>query len=949
MIEKNTLKTRSSFSAFNIAPYLSALSTLAMLTIVFLFMGIAPFGSNTILVSDLSIQYAPFLLGYKEHILSGEMLSYSFLFGMGKNTLGLFAYYLSSPFNFITFLFPKGMISQAVVLMIMLRLALSAAFLTIFLQNRSGIKDKMSAVFGAMYALSSYAIVYMVNIIWLDGFMLLPLLLLFVEQYLEDNRKWPRIVLLLFYLFVANFYIAYIVGVFSFIYLVIRMIENYRPGNDGKKIRRVIFRYIGLAILSAGLSAMILLPAGLDTLRNPDYRSAELTLSSRFVITDVLNQLFSGTFDSLHSNKPYLYAGLITTFLIILYFMNPGIAKRSKAVFATLLAFFVLSFHMSLLDYAWHLFDLPNWFQYRNAFALVLITILYAYLSFTKRGTLTARHCVKAGIVLLSMMIFVHVLGDMRNDGFRFYLNLIFGILYFLAVLGLTIPKWPESVSRLQKLALPALVVFIVFDVAIANPKILRPQALGYPSAPVAKQSTDISNAQALVAEAADEMDDEKIDFYRIEVDDIIRSIEASSAGSILGTRSISNFQSASNKHLHRFLKQLGFATNYNYFACSHSYTSVVPDSLFGISYILSESDRCAGLEFVSSSAKEYPLSARHESSDAASGLTEDEETDHSEIFLFKNMSALPLVYTVRADASEYDYYSLETDTDEKDYFQFQNRWLSSLFEAFPEGHFVYYPANRVEKAIFNAIESDQWMGEYDARNLIDWDTLGEEPVEPLGEGMMYYYQINPDAKMAINYEVTIESQDPLYVAIPFLGCGFEAQLLVNGELVDGYNRSHYTMITYLGTFSPGERIAVSVVFDKEQSVVSNMGADFYYCDTQKFAELLKEQDPASGITNLKAENGRVSATVSLDEDRLLLTTVPYEHGWTLWVDGEETEIEPYQDALISVPLAAGTHTVKLEFEAPGLMTGLIISLISAGAFLAILITRKVLKREKSE
>jgi uncharacterized membrane protein YfhO len=947
MIEKNTLNKNSRLSGFNSAPWIAFFSTLAMLSLFFLVTGTSPFGPNTILISDLGIQYAPFLIGYKEHLLSGDMLSYSFLLGMGKNTLGLFAYYLSSPFNFLTFLFPKGMISQAVVMLIMSKLALASVFATLFLQKRSGLKAKMSALFGVSYAMSSYAVVYMINIIWLDGFMLFPLLLLFIEYYLEDTRKWGRLVGLLLLMFVSGFYIAYMVGIFSFIYLVIRLIEDYRPGTDSQKNINILFKYVGSALLAAGISAIILLPAGVDTLSNPDYRAAKLTISGRFVLTDILNQLFSGTFDSLHSNKPFIYSGLGITFLVILYFLNPAIARRSKIVLGAILTGFLLSFHLNLLDYVWHLFDIPNWFQYRNAFLLVLMLILYAYLSYLKRDSLTPKHFIQAGLILLSGLICVSVLGDMRTESLRLYVNLIFGLLYFLILLGITVPKWPETITRLRRLAIPALVVLVCVDIAIANPLMLRFRSLGLQSVHASQVSDDIRYAETLV-EQARERSTGNDSFRRIEIDNHINSIEASSGSAFLGIHSMSDFQSGSNKQLHRFLKQLGFATNYNYFSSMHNYTSVVADSFLGISHVLSEREDCYGLA---------PMSSAGETSFKTPDVQENEYTDksdakpqriRSEIFLFENESALPLMFTVRPDASTFDFYSLEKETEDKDYFHFQNQWLASMFESFDRGDSVFYPAGEVEMSVFNAIQSEKWEIEPEKDQLIDLDTLGDEPVGNTGDGLTHYFQINPEAKISLDYELVVESEDPLYISVPHIGGGFEGEVRLDGEMVWYLNRSHYTMILFLGCFSPGETIHVSVVFDQEVSVASLLDTQFYYCDTQKFTELLAEQDPAEGISDLAVEDGRVSASVKLTEDRLLLTTIPYERGWTLRVDGVKTDIVPYQDALISVPLKAGDHSIRLEFRAPGLTAGIIISSISLCAFvLLMLVGRAKSKRSK--
>ncbi|NLO62259.1 MAG: YfhO family protein [Clostridiaceae bacterium] len=944
MIEKKTLERQAGFGRAVRTPFISFLTTFLMLVLYFILSRIAPFGSVSALVSDMEVQYAPFLIGYKEHLTSGDMLSYSFLLGMGKNTLGMFAYYLASPFSLISFLFPKEMIGQAVVIIQILYLSTAASFMTVFLRKRSGRDDKAAAIFGVMYAMSSYAMLYMMNIMWLPGFMLLPLLLFFAEQLIEDHRKWVRLVPVMFLLFVSGYYVAYMVGIFSFVYLLIRLIEERRPGRDGKETARIVFRFIGCAVIAAGLSAVILIPAGLDTLGNPDYRRTDLVLSGRFVITGILDQLFCGTFDSLHSNKPFIYSGLITTFFCILYFLNPGIAKRSKIVFASVLSLMVLNFHLNLLDYVWHLFDLPNWFQYRNAFLFVCILILYAYLSFARRDALNVKQCVTAGLIVLGVLIFVYSFGDMKTESLRFYTNLVIGGLYFALIIGLVSPKWPEVIAGLKGLALPAMIVLILVDVGIANPMVLRLRSFGMQTRQAVQIGSDIKWADQLANEAGRIQEAEGKAFQRIEIDGKVNSVEAYNAGSTLGHPMISDFQSGANKHLHRFLKQLGFSTNYNYFSTTHSYTSVVPDSFLGISHILSERPDCAGMRHVMSVGETnvYELSVTGN----VSPLVKRRHTS-VEIHLFQNDAALPVLFTVRPDAAAFDYYSPEKDTVAKNLFEFQNRWLTSMFESFPENDVIYYPAGVREVEVFNAIMSDVWEAELKDEDLKDWDPLGNEPIDIGGEGVTHYFQITPKAGISILYRVVAGSEDPLYFSLPYIAQGFEGDVRLNGRQIGDVTRSEYSKIILLGRFAPGEVIEVEVLFEKEHSVVSLMDAFFYHCDTEKFFGRMAEQDASAGISGLKVGDGSVFAEVSLSDDRLLMTTVPFEKGWTLWVDGEKTPIVSYQGALIAVPLTAGQHSVRLEFRAPGVMTGEIVSILSAVAFFALIVVDRFSRRKQ--
>ena len=59
--------------------------------------GIWPFGSQSILRVDLYHQYAPFLEEFRNRVLSGQSLIYSWQTGLGKDFLSQTAYYTTSP------------------------------------------------------------------------------------------------------------------------------------------------------------------------------------------------------------------------------------------------------------------------------------------------------------------------------------------------------------------------------------------------------------------------------------------------------------------------------------------------------------------------------------------------------------------------------------------------------------------------------------------------------------------------------------------------------------------------------------------------------------------------------------------------------------------------------------------------------------------------------------
>lgn len=79
-----------------------------------------------------------------------------------------------------------------------------------------------------------------------------------------------------------------------------------------------------------------------------------------------------------------------------------------------------------------------------------------------------------------------------------------------------------------------------------------------------------------------------------------------------------------------------------------------------------------------------------------------------------------------------------------------------------------------------------------------------------------------------------------------------------------------------------------------------------------------------------------LKGTIDVQEDGVFATSVPYEAGWKLKVDGHTREInELIGGAWISTSLSAGEHQIELSFRPPGLIAGLLITLAGIGLLIA--------------
>lgn len=90
-----------------------------------------------------------------------------------------------------------------------------------------------------------------------------------------------------------------------------------------------------------------------------------------------------------------------------------------------------------------------------------------------------------------------------------------------------------------------------------------------------------------------------------------------------------------------------------------------------------------------------------------------------------------------------------------------------------------------------------------------------------------------------------------------------------------------------------------------------------------------------TSANSFETDNNGFTAKVTRDKDNLVFFSVPYDEGWTAYVNGREVEIERVNAGLMAVKVGAGESTVRFNYRTPGLANGL---LITGGACLVLLL-----------
>ena len=275
-MEKLKQKKKDTFFNRNKFVLLSGVCALGVMLLVFYCYDLIPFGDMTILRMDLYHQYGPLFAELYDRITSGGSFLYSWNSGLGSSFLGNFLNYLSSPLSLIVVVFGHENITEAISCLILLKAVLSACSFTYYLKSSIGKNNAATAAFGVLYAFCGYFVAYYWNVMWMDAMYLFPLVILGIEKIIKKGRPGLYCIALML-TFVTNYYMAYMVCVFSVLYFLTYYFSNYpltktftqvdptQKTSLFKKLRNSVFfssgwKFAFYSVIAVGLVAVLMFP-----------------------------------------------------------------------------------------------------------------------------------------------------------------------------------------------------------------------------------------------------------------------------------------------------------------------------------------------------------------------------------------------------------------------------------------------------------------------------------------------------------------------------------------------------------------------------------------------------------------------------------------------------------------------------------------------------------------
>ena len=115
--------------------------------------------------------------------------------------------------------------------------------------------------------------------------------------------------------------------------------------------------------------------------------------------------------------------------------------------------------------------------------------------------------------------------------------------------------------------------------------------------------------------------------------------------------------------------------------------------------------------------------------------------------------------------------------------------------------------------------------------------------------------------------------------------------------------------------------------------------AHVYWMTDRALGELTEERETCDPLVFRSEERGNITAEITVTgEGKYLATSVPYDPGWKVYVNGEKIEPETVNTSFIGFALPKGHHEIRFVYVPRGLYIGSAVSAVCIVLFLILLI-----------
>lgn len=852
--------------------FLTTVLATACIAVIYVIFSVFPFGSITVMRMDLYHQYGPLFAELYDRIVEHKSLLYSWITGGGSSFLGNYLNYLSSPLSFLIFLFDKEDISYAITFIVAFKCILSATSFSYYLKKSFNKDNYFLSVFGILYAFSAYFLAYYWNVMWLDAMIMLPLIALGIEKIFKtgDIKLYTVSLVILFF---ANYYMGYMCCIFAVLYFFVCFINTY--SNDGKLNENAVYekKYSTKALMN-------------NVFINRGVKFAFASIIAALICAITLVPVFmilknssatSGTFPQTFKSYFDLLDLITSHFALLETTIRSSGDNVLPNIYTGILTFILLP-----------LFLVNNKIKLKEKATYVVLIIFFVF-SFNNNCAEYIWHAFHFPNDLPYRYSYMYsfIIAVM---GYKTILNFkgikVKDIAYTgLAIISFVIVCQKFLTNKMTNSTIYATIIFVTlwcgFLFLLKN-KNAQKKTVSFVLVTFILCETIISSIVGLplnqdnknykenyktYTDAINYIDNKDSGFYRTELCYLNTRMDPA----YYGYNGISVFSSMAYESYSQLQSSLGMQSNK---VNSYTYNTQTPvyNMMFNIKYLI-QTD-------VSLAPSSNLYKKIYTTSDKKSNVYESKYN-------------LPIAYCVNSKIDDWV-------TDEGNPFEIQ-----SDFVKLATGYSNLFKPVEYNSTDFDAVSGDDvtengtyWLEKSDSSSNYGTETVS---LSPTIDGNLYLYVKSSDLKT----------------------------ITVNSEKVSDITQSmEDAYILDLGYHNKGDEVLVSL----DASTMESESTSFdFYCYTADDTVVKNMYNSLAG-NSLNVESysdTTIKGTVNAKENCYLYSSIPYDDGWSVYVDGKKAETFEIGGTLLAIELTPGQHKIEYKYFPVGFLYGIIISAVT--------------------
>ena len=121
-------------------------------------------------------------------------------------------------------------------------------------------------------------------------------------------------------------------------------------------------------------------------------------------------------------------------------------------------------------------------------------------------------------------------------------------------------------------------------------------------------------------------------------------------------------------------------------------------------------------------------------------------------------------------------------------------------------------------------------------------------------------------------------------------------------------------------------------------------GMEIWSISEDAIRKLTRERKTES-LREVTCTANRITGKIRVSKDKILQLSVPYNKGWSIYVDGKKTEFFTSGVAYTGLKVEKGEHFIEMKYVSPWIVPGAVVSILSGAALAVSFVTSRKKKR----